>query len=153
MGLYIFGLPDPYEGRLMGYRLFFDTKFNFVEHPLLISGDLGFMAWGIQAPLDDWITTVGLHPIVLIGSNHLYGGLGWNYLEFRTKHDHAADHVDPVPLQETHTSRELFPRIMLGIAAGKKWRFSSEISYYFETQSYPSLVVGFGIHRNFTKKK
>lgn len=140
LGLKAFGFPN------LGHNVFFDAKYSLLEQPLLISGDLGFMAIAEYIP-DDEAKVFGLHPTIFLGSEKIYGGIGWDYLTIReTKSPmFKAPYVS--------ISRESSPRLMIGTSLGRKWKFNSELIFWFYSKDRLSgPVVGFGIQRVFIKK-
>jgi hypothetical protein len=141
LGLKAFGFPD------LGYSVFFDAKYSLLEQPILISGNLGFMAIAEHFPDDDEAKVFGLHPTILLGSEKIYGGIGWDYLIIRETKS---------PMFEApyvSIRRESSPRLMIGTSLGGKWKFNSELMFWSDSKERLSgPVVGFGIHRVFIKK-
>jgi len=143
LGLKVSGFPD------LGHNVFFDAKYNFLEQPLLISGDFGFMTFAEYFTPDDELKALGFHPTVLFGSNRIYGGIGWNYFILREK-------KSPM-FKEPYVSisRESGPRLLIGTSLGRKWKFNSELIFSsYSKDRFPGsvVVVGFGIHRVFIRK-
>lgn len=142
LGLKVFGFPD------LGYSVFFDAKYSLLERPLLISGDLGFIAGADYFAPENETKVFGLHPTIFLGSAKIYGGIGWDYLIIReTKSPmFKAPYVS--------ISRESFPRIMIGTSLGGKWKLNSELIFrsYSKDRFSAPVVVGFGIHRVFIRK-
>lgn len=70
-----------------GYSLFCDTKYNFPPQPFLISADLVFTVSSLSDPIDPdpglQTRIYGIHPIILFGEDHIYGGIGWNSFVIR----------------------------------------------------------------------
>ena len=142
LGLKFSGFPS------VGYSIFFDTKYNFLEQPLLISGVLGFMT--IADYYSENKTKVfGFHPTFLFGSEKIYGGIGWNYFIVREKHSPMFG--EPY----ISTCRESSPRILIGTSLGRRWKFNTEVifSSYLGEESSGAIVVGLGIRYVFLKKK
>jgi hypothetical protein len=143
LGLKFSGYPD------LGYGIFFDTKYSFLEQPLLISGDLGFMVIADYWTPDNEAKIFGFHPTIFFGNEKIYGGIGWNYFIVREKKPpmFGGPYIS--------VSRESFPRIMIGTSLGRRLKFNTEVifSSYLVEGSSGSIVVGFGIRYVFFKKK
>jgi hypothetical protein len=131
------------------YGIFSDIKYCFVELPLLISADMGFLYHKDLFMSENEPRTYGMYPTVLLGSDRIYGGVGWNY---RIKRETYYSMFPPYETWIT-TSRSSGPRIMLGASWGKRWKFNPEIIFNFDPLSRPDgiVMVGFGIHRIFGK--
>lgn len=158
IGFKIFGFPNlnysdlespTWEDALLGYSLFFDAKYNLVQQPLLISVDVGFLR-ASSYPFEDRLDTRGIHPMLLFGSEHSYGGIGWNYLIF---------HEDNGQIRRS--SKEPSVRALIGTSLSRgRFQFNPELSFCFRLPkhksktlfySYPFFAVGFGIQYTFSK--
>jgi hypothetical protein len=142
-GLKVSGLPGG------SYGVFFDTKYGFLEHPFLLSGDLGFMTFADLFAPDYEFRAYGFHPTLFFGSDRLYGGIGWNYMLFRKVQWPMAPEGPFIS-----TSRVSSLRIVIGTSWGKRWKFNPEIILNFpsENRYIPPVIGGFGFHRIFIKK-
>ena len=141
VGFKLAGMPG------LAYSFFADMKCNFLEHPLLLSGDFGFMTFGEEAP--DWeLKAFGVSPTILFGNDRIYGGIGWNY--FILRETQWPMFKEPY----TSISRESCPRIIIGTSFGRRWKVNSEVIFsYYSSDEFPGpVVVGFGIHSVFIKK-
>lgn len=141
-GFKLGGYPD------ISYGYFLDARYGLLEHPLLLSGGLGFLTYfDLYAP-DYELRVHGFHPTIFLGTDRIYGGIGWNYMIVReTRYP-----MDKGPY--ISTSRSSGPRIILGASWGKRWKFNPEINVNFQRddRSLAPIIVGFGIHRVFFKK-
>ncbi len=142
VGIKLGGYPE------IGYGVFGDIKYCFVRQPLLIAADLGVIYHKDLFMAENEPRTHGLHPTVLLGSDRIYGGIGWNYSIHRETY-YAWD--PPYRTWDT-TTRSSGPRIMLGASWGKRWKFNPEIIFNFDQRSHSdALMIGCGIHRIFGK--
>jgi hypothetical protein len=142
VGIKFGGYPE------IAYGTFSDIKYCFVEQPLLIAADLGFLYHKDLFMSENEPRTYGMHPTVLLGSDRIYGGIGWNY---SIKRETYSSMFPPYVTWVT-PSRSSGPRIMLGASWGKRWKISPEIIFNFDQLSQPDVVmVGCGINRIFGK--
>lgn len=133
----------------IGYGVFFDTKYGFMEHPFLLSGDLGFMTFADLYAPDYEFRAYGFHPTLFFGRDRLYGGIGWNYMLLREVQWPMSPEGPFIS-----TSRVSSLRVLIGASWGKRWKFNPEIILTFPSRDrYTAPVIaGFGFHRGFIKK-
>ncbi|RPH89264.1 MAG: hypothetical protein EHM72_20615 [Calditrichaeota bacterium] len=131
------------------YGLFSDIKYCIVKQPLLISANMGFLYHQDTFMTETEPRTQGIHPTILLGSDRIYGGIGWNYSIERETYSSM------LPPYKTWiiTTRSSGPRIMLGASWGNRWKFNPEIIFNFDPlgRSNGTVMVGCGIHRVFGK--
>lgn len=161
MGFKLFAFPNidyfhyespTWKDALLGYSLFIDTKYSFIEKPL-VSGDIGFWTWADYFAPDNELTGLGVHPLLLLGRERAYGGIGFHYARIRHK-QWRMDEDDP----HISVSKVAFPRVLMGASfSWRKFQFNPALNLYFKPSlsklSRTSIVAEIGIQYTFSKQE
>ena len=123
IGVKFTGIPIP-GFPFFSYNTLVDVKSIIRDrNSTLISGDLGIMVGHFSdtgGPTT--IKSLGIYPLLLFGSERLYGGIGLDYFQIRTvKGPSFGD--EAIVTANHHTT----PRVVIGITMGGKWRQTIEL--------------------------
>jgi hypothetical protein len=118
-----FGLKKNLDGGLR-YRfplgILGDIKYQFLAEPVLVSGDLGISYWYIPGilidnPTEHWVS---ICPTLLVGTEHIYGGIKILY---------------SFNITATSIENEGFfpPGLLLGASIGNRFRINPEVTFFY----------------------
>ena len=97
-----------------------DVKLQLIDSPIFVSFDFGISySFYIDYNEMDAASILGFYPMLLIGTEHLYGGIKYNYF-----------------INETYLRTETlrYPGLMLGASAGDDFRIIKYMNRFKETE-------------------
>jgi len=121
----------------LGGLFFVDAKYQFIDSPIRVSGDLG---WSYSESSN--IASIGWYPTVLIGQDHWYAGI-------RETHLSSSGEIDLAGTQKISASKWFLTDFVVGASLGDQLRILPELNFIFPTNGKALIMEGIGFQFNY----